>query len=78
MHFVFAACKINSEAKLFFIETHKNEPLSNAWRIYNAADSKRHVVFTKKADDKQKWKEAFEKEKQKANEEAHSGNHLND
>lgn len=52
---------------------HKNEPLNNAWRIYNAADSKWYVVCTKKPDDKEKWQDAFEKEKMKANEEAQSG-----
>ncbi|KAK3734362.1 hypothetical protein QZH41_016665 [Actinostola sp. cb2023] len=54
-------------------ETHKNEPLSNAWRIFNAADSRWYVVFTKIPGDKEKWEAAFEKEKMKANEEAESG-----
>lgn len=53
---------------------YKNEPLCNAWRIYNAADSKWYVVFTKKPEDKQKWRDAFQKEKTKADEDAQSGN----
>ncbi|XP_031568880.1 uncharacterized protein LOC116303475 [Actinia tenebrosa] len=54
-------------------ETHKNEPLNNAWKIYNSTDYKWYVVYTKKPEQKEKWKLAFEKERTKVNEKVESG-----